>query len=144
MSDRAKHAHGSRKNLDAAIANKIVDSFDVLFLSGEDETPAIGWVDKNGNPIVIAPTDDLAALETQVNAELATKASTESVTALETEMATKANASDVESLGSQIATKADATEVEELEKEVATKVDAETVQSMIEENSKSMVEVVEF
>ena len=81
MADKAKHAHGSRKNLEAAIASKAVDAFDVLFLSGEDEAPAFGWLDKNGNPIIIAPTDDLAKVEDSLKSELATKANAEEVNA---------------------------------------------------------------
>lgn len=81
MADKAKHAHGSRKNLEAAIASKTVDAYDVLFLSGEDEAPAFGWMDKNGNPIIIAPTDDLAEVETKLKAELAAKVDAEEVKA---------------------------------------------------------------
>ena len=126
--DKAKHAHGSRANLDTAIANKLVDAFDVLFLSGENENPAMGWLDKNGNPIIISPADEVAEAEAK----------------LEAEIAKKANAEYVETLGSQIATKADASEVEALEAAVATKVDAATVQSMIEKHSSGVIEVVEF
>ena len=53
MADKARHAYGSRKNLEQALASGTIDSFDVLFLSGEGETPAIGWVDKDGNPIIV-------------------------------------------------------------------------------------------
>lgn len=98
MADKAKHAHGSRKNLEAAIASKAVDAFDVLFLSGEDEAPAIGWLDKNGNPIIIAPTDDLGALESQLEEKIAMKASVEDLAGLETEMATKVDADTVQTM----------------------------------------------
>lgn len=123
--DKAKHAYGSRKNLEAAIASGKVDAYDLLFLNGDGETPAIGWVDKNGNPIVIAPTDDLAELETKVNDELSEKA----------------NVSDVET---SLSAKADVSDVEELEKEVATKVDVATVETMIKEATSATIEVIEF
>lgn len=96
MAMKAKHAHGSRKSLESAIANKVVDNFDVLFLSGEDENPAMGWLDKNGNPIILSPADEVAKLETQVEAELATKADASDVEALEKEVATKVTAEEVE------------------------------------------------
>lgn len=83
MADKAKHAYGSRKNLEAAIASGAVDAYDVLFLNGEDEKPAIGWVDKNKNPIIIETTDS-SALEGQVaelESELASKANAEEVNA---------------------------------------------------------------
>lgn len=128
MADKAKHAHGSRKNLEAAIASKAVDAFDVLFLSGEDEAPAFGWLDKNGNPILITPTDDLAKVEAK----------------FESQIAEKANSEDVETLEGKIATKADASEVEALQTEIANKVDTNTVKSMIEEATVGVIEVVEF
>lgn len=53
MAEKAKHAYGSRANLSAAIASGAIDAYDVLFLNGENETPAIGWMDKNGNPVII-------------------------------------------------------------------------------------------
>ena len=98
MADKAKHAHGSRKNLEAAIASKAVDAFDVLFLSGEDENPAMGWLDKNGNPIIISPADEVSKLETQVEAELATKADAAEVAKLEDEIAAKVDADTVKTM----------------------------------------------
>lgn len=90
MAEKAKHAYGSRANLDSAIASGKVDSFDVLFLSGENEAPAMGWVSKDGEPIIIESVDS-SALE----AKIATKANAEDVTQLESEVATKANAEEV-------------------------------------------------
>lgn len=104
MADKAKHAHGSRKNLEAAIASKAVDAFDVLFLSGEDENPAMGWLDKNGNPIIISPADEVAKLETQVEAAIATKADFADVEALEGQIATKVDAAEVDVKVSQAVT----------------------------------------
>ena len=98
MADRAKHAHGSRKNLEAAIANHAVDAFDVLFLSGEEENPAIGWLDKNGNPIIISPTDDLEKVEASFGDELAKKADVADVTKLGEEVDTKVDAATVKSM----------------------------------------------
>lgn len=75
MADKAKHAYGSRKNLEAAIKAGKVDAYDILFLNGEDEAPAIGWVDKDGNPVIVDGNVDLSGVE----AELATKANAEEV-----------------------------------------------------------------
>ena len=154
MAMKAKHAHGSRKSLESAIANKVVDNFDVLFLSGEDENPAMGWLDKNGNPIILSPADEVAKLETQVEAELATKANAEEV---ETKLAEKANASEVETalaskadvekveaMETELASKANSSDVETLETELTTKVTAEEVKTMIKESEDSLVEIVEF
>lgn len=99
MANKAKHAHGSRANLNAAIANKTVDAFDVLFLSGENENSAIGWVDKNGNPIILSPADEVSKLEVQVDEKLATKADAKEV---ETKLAEKANVAEVEAKIEQV------------------------------------------
>lgn len=104
MADKAKHAHGSRAKLNDAITNKIVDAFDVLFLSGEDENPAMGWLDKNCNPIIISPADEVAKLETKVEAAIATKADSADVETLEAAIATKADATEVDTKISAAAT----------------------------------------
>lgn len=123
MADKAKHAYGSRKNLPAAIESGAVDAYDVLFLQGEGETPAVGWIDKDGNPVIVESTD---------------------LSGVEAELAKKANSEDVETLESQIATKADASKVEALQTEIATKADVATVQTMINEAAVGVIEVVEF
>ena len=98
MPKKAKHAYGSRKNLQAAIDAGRVDSFDVLFLSGEGESPAIGWVDKDGNA-VIAETD---------------------ISGVEAELATKANAAkDVEDKIGKVATESVATANAYTDKQIA-------------------------
>lgn len=75
MAQKAKMAYGSRAKLDSALQSGKVDAFDILLLSGENETPAMGWVDsKTGKPIIIEQTD-LSSIET----ELATKVSAEEV-----------------------------------------------------------------
>lgn len=122
--DKAKHAFGALENIDAAISAGKIDSFDILFVKNADGKPFVGWIDKDGNKVIVDNSAELAALES--------------------ELATKANTEEVASLESQIATKADATEVSELATEIAKKVNAETVQSMIEEHSGSAIEVVEF
>lgn len=103
---KARHAHGSRQNLEAAIQAGKVDSFDVLFLSGENETPAMGWITKDGKPIIIEQTD-----LSGINAELSSKANITDVTQLESELAKKAGTEEVSQLETELATKASAEEV---------------------------------
>lgn len=81
MAERAKHAHGSRKNLANAIANGVVNEYDVLFLSGEGESNAIGWVSKDGEAIIIDPVAEVSKLEADLETELANKISVEEVDA---------------------------------------------------------------
>lgn len=81
MAERAKHAHGSRKNLANAIANGVVNEYDVLFLSGEGESNAIGWLSKDGEAIIIDPVAEVSKLEADLETELANKVSAEEVDA---------------------------------------------------------------
>lgn len=81
MADKAKHAYGSRKNLEAAIASGAIDAYDVLFLNGEGETPAIGWMDKDGKPVIVET--DLSGIEADISA-------------LEGQIATKADAKEID------------------------------------------------
>lgn len=121
--NKAKHAFGQSANIEAAKQAGKIDSFDILFLDG-DTDPKIGWLDAQGNAVIVPNKTDLSGVEA--------------------ELATKANAEDVETLENQILTKADASEVEALGVEVATKVDATTVQAMINEATVGAIEVVEF
>lgn len=112
---KAKHAYGSRKNLMAAIESGKVDAYDILLLNGEDESPAIGWVDKNGNPIIvesqsqIVHVDELPTVDGDVNViyiynnetylwdgeKCVSTCKPVDLSALEAEMANKANAKEV-------------------------------------------------
>ena len=100
---RSKHAFGKTENLDAAISSGKVDSYDILFLDGDTDSPKIGWVDKNGNAVILKDEKaDLSEVEANVDrlelgladleTEVAKKANLEEV---ETELATKANTEEV-------------------------------------------------
>lgn len=83
MANKAKHAFGSSERVAESIANGVIDSYDILFLDGDTDNPKIGWVDKNGNPVILK--DEKADL-TEIKAEVAE---------LETGLATKADAKEV-------------------------------------------------
>lgn len=76
MADRAKHAFGSSANLEAALQSGAIDSFDILFLDGDTDNPKIGWVGKDGKPIILK--DEKADL-TELEAEVAEKADADEV-----------------------------------------------------------------
>lgn len=95
--DRAKHAFGSSQNLDAAIQSGKIDAFDILFLDGDTDNPKIGWVDKDGKPVILK--DEKADL-TEIVADVAE---------LETQLATKVSADEVDA---KISKKADTVEVD--------------------------------
>lgn len=49
---KSKHGFGKLAGLDSAIADGKLDAYDILFLDG-DSDPKIGWIDKDGNPIIL-------------------------------------------------------------------------------------------
>lgn len=64
MSNKARHAFGSRANISNAIAENKIDAYDILFLSGENESPTIGWLDSHGNPVIIEDKEQIVRVET--------------------------------------------------------------------------------
>ena len=75
MANKAKHAFGALENIDAAIASKKVDAYDILFVKDSSGKPYVGWIDKDGNKVVVDDSKELAALE----GKIATKADAEKV-----------------------------------------------------------------
>ena len=84
MASKAKHAFGSSSGIEAALQSGKIDSFDILFLDGDTDNPKIGWIDRDGNIVLVK--DEKADL-TELEAEVAD---------LETEIATKVNAEEVD------------------------------------------------
>lgn len=140
--NKAKHAYGSRKNLSAAIEAGTVNAYDILFLNGEDETPAIGWVDKNGNPVIVE-TDSVVAEDDVIVVESLPETGEEGKIYIFNNEAYLWNGAEFAKVA-----RADLTALEgqvaELGTQMETKVDAETVQTMIDESNASLIEVVEF
>lgn len=89
MAKKAKHAFGALENIDSAISSGKVDAYDILFVKDADGKPYVGWVDKDGNKVVVDDSEELAKLE----ASIETKANADDV---EAELKLKANAEDVE------------------------------------------------
>jgi hypothetical protein len=75
MAEKAKHAFGSLENIDQALANGTIDSYDILFVKNAEGKPYVGWVDKDGNKVVVSNDEEIAELETA----LATKISADEV-----------------------------------------------------------------
>lgn len=74
MANKAKHAFGQSSGIEAAKQAKKIDAFDILFLDGETD-PKIGWLDSQGNTVIVPNKTDLSGVE----AELATKVGTAEV-----------------------------------------------------------------
>lgn len=46
---KSKHAFGSEANVDSALAQGLIDAYDILFLA----EGKIGWIDKNGQKVIL-------------------------------------------------------------------------------------------
>lgn len=75
MATKAKHAFGALERIDENIASGKIDAFDVLFVKNADGKPYVGWVDKEGNKVVVSNDEEISALESK----LSTKANAEEV-----------------------------------------------------------------
>lgn len=90
MADKAKHAFGTLENVDSALSNGTIDSYDILFVKDANGKPYVGWIDKDGNKVIVDDSAELAELETQLKSELSEKADTEDVNAKIEEAVTEA------------------------------------------------------
>lgn len=131
--DKARFAYGSKSKVDAALKSGAVNEFDFLCLSGENERPSVGWIDKDGNPIYVECVKYI-----------------EVVSALP-ETGEEGIIYMLEGKGyvwyeNAFVPMSESTDLSALEEEVAKKVDAATVETMIETAvaEASGVEVVEF
>ena len=131
MAERAKHAFGTLENIDQALANGTIDSYDILFVKNANGKPYVGWVDKEGQKVVVSNDEELAELE----AQLASKVGAEEIAEIETELATKANAEEV---AAELATKVSTEEVDSKIETVVT----ERVETVVNEKVDTQVETI--
>lgn len=54
---RSKHAFGNSDNLENAKAQGFVNEYDLLMLDGSTDDPKFGWIDKDGNTVIIKNQD---------------------------------------------------------------------------------------
>lgn len=53
MAQKARLAYGALEGVDAAIESGALDSYDVLFLRNAEGKAFVGWIDKNGNKVIV-------------------------------------------------------------------------------------------
>ena len=75
MAEKAKHAFGALENIDAAISAGKIDSYDILFVKDANGKPYVGWIDKEGQKVIVDDSKELTELENQI----ASKANAEEV-----------------------------------------------------------------
>ena len=150
MADKARHAFGALENIDSALAAGVIDSYDIIFAKDSKGKPYVGWIDKDGNKVIVEDEKAVVVVDGDSLPETGEvgkvyifvihKASRSNVVYFvnivqHTVFTNLCKPTDVTALESQVS---------ELETEVEQKVDAETVRIMIEEHSDSLIEVVEF
>lgn len=140
MADRAKHAFGMLENIDTALANGTIDSYDILFVKDANGKPYVGWIDKEGNKVVCQEEEKVIVVEGESLPETGVEGKIyifgeDGYFWNGIEFVNLCKPTDVTDLKTQVA---------ELETEIEQKVDAETVQTMIEKHTDSLIEVVEF
>lgn len=140
MAEKAKHAFGALERIDEAISSGKIDAYDILFVKDANGKPFVGWVDKDGNKVIVEETEKIVTVEGESLPESGEEGKIyifgdEGYFWNGTEFVNLCKPTDLTSLENQIT---------DLGTQVETKVDAKTVQSMIEEYSESIIEVVEF
>ncbi len=66
MANKAKHAFGMLENIDTALSNGAIDSYDILFVKDTNGKPYVGWIDKDGNKVICDDSAEFAELETVI------------------------------------------------------------------------------
>lgn len=138
MADKVRHAYGKSENLSEALSNELIDAYDILLLDG-DTNPKIGWVTKDGEPVLI-DTEKVVTVEGETMPETgeAGKIYIHGENGYfwnGTEFVNLCKPTDVTALENQIS---------DLGTQIEQKVDIKTVQGMIEEYSENANAIIEF
>lgn len=141
MADRARHAFGMLENIDSAISTGAIDAYDILFVKDANGNPYIGWVDKDGNKVILQDKIQIVRVE-----ELPTTDGDENVVYIYnnegyiwdgTQCVPLAKSADLTTLETQISN---------LKTQMSNKADVETVQTMVNTavEEATSTEIVEF
>lgn len=133
MAMKAKHAFGMFENIDTALSNGLIDAYDILFVKDENGKPYVGWIDKDGNKVIVKEEDEVIV----VDGGTLPKSGEPGKIYVHGSDAYVWN-------GNEFVNLCKPTDVSTLEEEIATKVTAEEVKTMIKESEDSSVEIVEF
>lgn len=140
MEDKSKHAFGALERVDESIANGTLDAFDILFVKDTNGNPYIGWIDKDGNKVILEDKAQVVVVEGEVMPE--TGESGKIYIHGEngyfwdgTKFVNLCKPTDVTALENQISN---------LGTQIEQKVDITTVQGMIEEYSENANAIIEF
>lgn len=121
MAERAKHAFGMLENIDTALANGVVDAYDILFVKDVEGKPYVGWIDKDGNKVIVQDKEQIVRVD-----ELPTTNGDENVVYIYNNECYIWN-------GSQCVSTCKPADLTELEAEMATKASAKEVNAKFDE-----------
>lgn len=136
MADKSRHAFGMLENIDNAIAAGSIDEYDILFVKDTNGNPYIGWIDKDGQKIILQDKVQIVRVD-----ELPIADGDENVVYIFN------NEGYVwDSVDGQCVPMAKSADLSALEAKIDSKVDAVTVETMIETAvaEASGFEIVEF
>ena len=104
MANKSKIALGNLENVESAKQQGLINEFDILLLDGDTNKPKIGWIDANGNTILV--TDEKADLTEVENGLAEVNAEVDALTESMNNHVTEANAA-FEATNAEVAKKAD-------------------------------------
>lgn len=125
MANRAKHAFGTLERIDDAISAGTIDAYDILFVKDANGKPYVGWIDRDGNKVIVQEEEKIVVVEGESLPESGEEGKVyifgeegyfwdgekfvnfckpTDLTELEAEVATKANAEKVEAKFGEIET----------------------------------------
>lgn len=138
---KAKHAFGMLENIDSAISDGKIDSYDILFVKDADGKPYVGWIDKEGNKVIVEEDEKIVRVDA-----LPTADGDENVVYIYNNEGYIWDGSKCVPLSKSTDLTTLENQVSNLETEVANKVDTTTVEEMITTaiEEANAVEVVEF
>ena len=135
MADKARHAFGALENIDSALSAGTIDAYDILFVKDANGNPYVGWIDKNGNKVILEDKTQIVRVD-----ELPTADGDENVVYIYnnegyiwdgTQCVSLSKSADLTALESQVST---------LGTQMESKVDASEVQTMVDNAVEAAVE----
>lgn len=144
MAEKARHAFGMLENIDTAISAGKIDAYDILFVKDANGNPYVGWIDKDGNKVIVDKTQIVRV------DELPTADGDENVVYIYNNEGYIWDGNQCVSLSKSADLTTLESQVSELETQMSGKVDESTVQTMIDTAVEAAVEeataneVVEF
>lgn len=131
MANRARHAFGTLERIDVALSAGTIDAYDILFVKDENGKPYVGWIDKDGNKVIVQEEEKIVIVEGNSLPE----------TGVEGKVYIFGESGYVWN-GTEFVNMCKPTDLTALEKEIATKADAEEVEAKIDKVEAALDDVV--